>query len=62
MTERPALMTVEQVADHLQVSKRTVYELRARNAIPFIRVGGQIRFRQAEIEAWLSDRTVAAVK
>jgi excisionase family DNA binding protein len=66
MSDKPvphtALMTVEQVSDYLQVSRRTVYDLRKANAIPFVRIGGQFRFRRAEIDAWINERTIKAVR
>lgn len=62
MTEPSALMTVDQVSAHLQISPRTVYELKKRHAIPFIRIGNSLRFRRADVEAWLTERTTQAVK
>lgn len=58
----PDLMTVEQVSDYLQLSTRTIYALRARNAIPFIRLGSALRFRKADVEAWLTENTTRAVR
>ena len=43
MTE-PQVMTVDQVAEYLQVSKRKVYDLAAAGDIPAAKVGDQWRF------------------
>jgi excisionase family DNA binding protein len=47
------LMTLEEVAEYLRVTKKTVYRLLERRAIPSTRVGHQWRFDKAAIEAWL---------
>jgi len=46
-------MTLEEVADYLRVTKKTVYRLLERRAIPSTRVGHQWRFDRAGVEAWL---------
>jgi len=47
----PELATQAQVAQWAQISQRTVRRLVARNEIPFVRVGGQLRFPGAIIRA-----------
>jgi excisionase family DNA binding protein len=53
------ILTIQQVADLLQFSKRQVYELTRKrgqgidNPIPTLRINGNIRFRRRAIEAWL---------
>lgn len=49
----PPIMTVEQVAAYLQVSKRSVYNLAAAGEIPAAKVGEQWRFYRPEIDRWL---------
>ena len=61
MTE---LMTLEEVANYLLVTKKTIYRLLDRRVIPAIRVGHQWRFDKASIDAWLrqnSTETVATI-
>ena len=55
---RPPLVTIEDVAARLAISKTGVYRLVARHAIPFHRVGGLLRFDADEIEAQLRDNRV----
>ena len=50
MTE---LMTLEEVANYLRVTKKTIHRLLERRAIPAIKVGHQWRFDRDSIEAWL---------
>lgn len=60
------LLTIEQVSDWLQVPVRTLRQWRAhpRRAgavpLPSIKIGGQLRYRAAEVEAWLDQNTSAA--
>ena len=47
----PELATQAQVAQWAQISQRTVRRLVARNEIPFVRVGRQLRFPGGHIRA-----------
>ena len=47
------LLTVEQVAEYLNVDKFTVYRLLAQRKLPGFKVGNQWRFKLEIIEAWL---------
>jgi len=46
-------LTIEQVADYLQVSKEKVYKLCQRGKMPAYKLGGQWRFDRNEIDQWL---------
>jgi excisionase family DNA binding protein len=53
------ILTIEQVAERLQLKPSTVYELtrrRSRRPLPVLRAGKFLRFRWSEIEAWLVQR------
>lgn len=51
------LLTVAQVAELLSVSESLVYRLASDGEIPSYRIGrGALRFRQEDIEAYLSSR------
>lgn len=52
-TDFPPVMTVDQVAAYLQVSKRTVYNMAAAGDLPAAKVGDQWRFYRPEIDRWL---------
>jgi excisionase family DNA binding protein len=54
----PELLTVRQAAELLGVGTRTVYKMCKEHRIPWLRVGGQIRFRAKDLDAWLADRTM----
>jgi excisionase family DNA binding protein len=55
MTE---LMTVEEVADYLRVTKKTIYRLLTQDKIPATKVGHQWRFDKAAIDEWLKRSSV----
>jgi excisionase family DNA binding protein len=49
------LMTVEQVADYLNVPAKTLYRWRTRHkGPPGARVGRYVRYRKADVEAWVN--------
>lgn len=50
----PQLLTVDDLAALLKVSNRTVWRMRSAGQLPNpIRIGGGVRWRQPEIEAWI---------
>jgi len=52
------LLTIEQVSDWLGVPKGTLYEWRSRHQGPrAIKVGGSLRYRRNEVDAYLDRRT-----
>jgi excisionase family DNA binding protein len=50
------LLTAQEVADLLSIKKTTVYQLKARKEIPFVKIGGCIRFEQSQIENWIKTK------
>ena len=46
------LMTLEEVADYLRVTRKTIYRLLGRSQIPASKVGRQWRFNKAAIDEW----------
>jgi excisionase family DNA binding protein len=49
----PAWLTVAEVARHLRLGTRKVYDLVARKGLPHTRAGGKLLFDVAEVERWL---------
>lgn len=50
------VLTLKQLAEHLQLSERTVYRLLGTGDLPGFKVGGQWRFRRAVVDYWLDLR------
>jgi excisionase family DNA binding protein len=46
-------LTARELADLYQISRSWIYHAVADGKIPYVRIGAQIRFNVAEIEAWL---------
>lgn len=53
----PTVMTVNQVAEYLQVSRRTVYSMAAAGDLPGKKVGEQWRFFKPELDRWLAQES-----
>jgi PTS system nitrogen regulatory IIA component len=50
------ILTIEEVANHLRVSERTVYEWAQKGEIPAGKFGMVWRFKKSDIEHWVNDR------
>ncbi len=50
----PVRLTVAEVARHLRLGTRKVYDLVARKGLPHVRAGGKLLFEVAEVERWLA--------
>lgn len=59
-TSAATLLTTEQAAEILGIEPTTLTTWRStgRYAIPFVRVGRAVRYRRADLDAWLRSRTV----
>jgi len=56
-----ALLTPSGLADLLQVSVGHVYRLVEQRRVPFIRIGGSIRFRLESVNCWIAGQEVRTV-
>lgn len=59
MSNSTTLQTVEEMADRLRVPKSWLYQWTRRkdeDAIPCVRVGKYIRFREHEVMEWLEKK------
>ena len=50
------LMTIAEVAEYLQVHRRTLYKLVHQHQIPVFKVGADYRFFRDAIEKWITDQ------
>ena len=51
--EQGRLWTADEVASHLRLARSTVYGLARSGELPSVRVAGRVRFRQADLQAWV---------
>ncbi len=52
-----ALMTIDELAGYLKVSRRTIYEWLKTNKIPAVKLVGQWRFKKEKIDSWLENHS-----
>lgn len=52
-------MTVDQLAEKLQVKPRTVYQWVHERYIPVVKLGSLVRFSPAGVSSWLKTREVS---
>ena len=50
------IMTIEEVAEYLRVSERTVYDWAQKGQLPGGKLGTTWRFKRTDIEHWVSSR------
>ena len=58
----PDIMTIEEVADYLRVSERTVYDWASKGKIPCGKLGTTWRFKRVDIEEWVDHHLSAGGK
>ena len=51
-------MTLQEVAEYLQLSKDMIYRLAQNGRIPASKVGSRWRFRRERIDLWMEDMAV----
>ena len=51
------ILTLQEVADYLKVTDRTMYRLAAAKRVPAFKVGGTWRFSRAEIDRWIKQQS-----
>lgn len=54
MTRTPDVMTIDQLAGYLQLTRSTLYKLVQAHRVPGKKGGRQWRFQRAAIDAWLA--------
>jgi len=48
------ILTLKEVAEYLKLAEKTAYRLAAEGKLPGFKVGGSWRFRQSDIESWIT--------
>ncbi len=51
------ILTLPEVAQLLKVAEKTVYTMAQKGVLPAFKVGGQWRFRRADLDAWIDAKT-----
>ena len=56
------ILTIDEVANYLRVSERTVYDWAQKGEIPSGKIGTVWRFKKSEIEKWVNDRLSSSAR
>jgi DNA binding domain, excisionase family len=59
MSSEVKFLTIEQVAEMLQVTKMTIYNLK-KKGLPFIKLGKNVRFDKDDVIEWVNSNKVTA--
>ena len=55
------LLTVQEISNLLKVPRHYVYYLTHTKRIPFLKIGGNLRFKQSDIDEWIRSMEVKDV-
>ena len=50
------ILTLPEVAQLLKVAEKTVYSMAQKGQLPAFKVGGQWRFKRADLDQWIEDQ------
>jgi excisionase family DNA binding protein len=58
----PNLLTEQQAANYLTLAPGTlsVWRSTGRNNLPFVKIGGAVRYRLSDLDAWMASRERAS--
>ena len=54
------ILTLPEVAQLLKVAEKTVYSMAQKGQLPAFKVGGQWRFKRADLDKWIEDQKAAS--
>jgi len=54
--DKRQLMTLEEVAEHLRLGKRTTYRMAKEGELPAFKIGGAWRFDRVDIDQWIQEQ------
>ena len=58
----PRLLVPAEAAEFLRLSLAQLYHLTSRRQVPFMKLGGQLRFDRERLIEWVAERTEAAAQ
>ena len=51
------ILTIEEIAEYLKVTERTIYRLAAAKQVPAFKIGGSWRFSRQDIDGWIKQQS-----
>ena len=52
------LIDIDELAQSLKMSKGTIYNKVSKKEIPFLKIGGALRFSKSQIEKWIRQKNL----
>ncbi len=52
------LLTIQQAAKHTGLSTHTLYKMVSQRRVPFVKLGGALRFDPNKLDQWIKQNTV----
>lgn len=62
MTDSSEILTIEELAEYLKISKSTLYKLAQEDKVPGQKVGRHWRFHKTVIDRWMGKGGLKAAK
>ena len=56
------LLTINEASQLLGLAKKTLYQYVCRRIIPFVKIQGNLRFRESNLEAWVEMQLVKPLR
>lgn len=56
------LLTLEELAKYLKISKHTLYKMLEKGEIPAFKIANQWRFKKSEIDKWIEQQRKTTLK
>ncbi len=50
------ILTLKEVAEYLKLAEKTAYRLAAEGKLPGFKVGGSWRFKESDIDKWITEQ------
>jgi excisionase family DNA binding protein len=55
------LLTIEEVAEYFRVSVSAIRRLQQARVLPFVKIGGSLRFQRTDLESFLKQQRVESI-
>jgi excisionase family DNA binding protein len=56
------LLTLEELAKYLKISKHTLYKMLEKGKVPGFKIANQWRFKKSDIDRWIEEQRKLTVK
>jgi excisionase family DNA binding protein len=56
------LITIDEAAAILRISKLTLYKYVSARTVPHVKVGARVLFREEDLSSWIEARVIKSVK